>query len=178
MNKILILAIFNVVFLSAKISQHTLPNSTIKKIDKTLADIWPEQDVARTVLTISPTDAKKLSFNPSNNFYKITKNNNIVAYMCLSEANSKIMTFDYMLVFSPELSILKIKMLAYREEYGGEIGSKRWLTQFIGKKDPEQLKFGHDIQGISGATISARNMTNDVQKVMNQIIELKKVGLI
>lgn len=83
-----------------------------------------------------------------------------------------------MVVFKPDLSILKVKVLVYREEYGGEIGSKRWLKQFIGKKDPNKVKFGSDVQNISGATISARNLTYDVQNTMKQIIELKSKGII
>ena len=98
--------------------------------------------------------------------------------MYLSEAKSKISNFDYMVIFKEDLSILKVKVLVYREEYGGEIGSNRWLKQFIGKSNPEKMQFGHDIQNISGATISARNITHDVKKTTLEIIELKKKGMI
>jgi len=57
--------------------------------------------------------------------------------------------------------------LIYREDYGGEIGSKRWLKQFIGKKPSDKLRYEEDIIAISGATISANSMTN----AMNQFLQ-------
>lgn len=156
-----------------------LPKSAIKKMDKTLSSIWPEKVVEKKVITITDIEQKKLSFKPKKNtIYNILSNERPVAYMFLSKAKSKISDFDYMVVYNSDLSILNVKVLVYREEYGGEIGSKRWLKQFEGKSDPEKMKFGHDIQNISGATISARSITFDVKKITKQIIELKKEGLI
>ena len=156
-----------------------LPKSAIKKMDKTLSSIWPEKVVEKKVITITDIEQKKLSFKPKKNtIYNILSNERPVAYMFLSKAKSKISDFDYMVVYNSDFSILNVKVLVYREEYGGEIGSKRWLKQFEGKSDPEKMKFGHDIQNISGATISARSITFDVKKITKQIIELKKEGLI
>lgn len=175
-NVVFIIGVFLVI--TTESFRIDLSKGSIKKIDKTIESLWPEQGVSKQQLLFTNSQLEKLSYKPSNNFFKIIKGENTIAYACVSNAKSKIMTFDYLVVFDSNLSILKVKMLAYREEYGGEIGSKRWLKQFIGKSDPEKLKFGHDIQGISGATISARNMTNDVKKVIERIIELKKVGVI
>ena len=59
-------------------------------------------------------------------------------------------------------------MLIYREEYGGEIGSKRWLKQFIGASSKsEELVYNTDIIPIAGATISVRTMT----KAMNDLLK-------
>ncbi|MDF1672276.1 MAG: FMN-binding protein [Vicingaceae bacterium] len=169
---------FLIVFIGTSFKAQ-LPKSAIKKIDKTLASIWPEQNIKKSEVILNTNDKEKLSFKLNNNtFYSISKNDKHAAYLFLARAKSKISNFDYMVVFKSDLSILKVKVLIYREEYGGEIGSKRWLKQFIGKSDPEKMKFGHDIQNISGATISARNMTQDVKKVMKQIHELKRVGAI
>jgi len=60
----------------------------------------------------------------------------------------------------------------YREDRGGEIGSKRWLRQFIGKSKGEFLKYQKDIAAISGATISVKSMTTEVNKI------LKTVGIL
>jgi len=40
------------------------------------------------------------------------------------------------------------------------------------------MKFGHDIQNISGATLSARSLTEDVKKVVSKIQELKQKEVI
>ncbi len=148
-------------------------------MDKTLAKLWPEQVITKKSININPVTQKSLSFELENNsLFSISSNSNTEAYMILSKGVGKMNEFDYMVVFKKDLSILKIKLLVYREEYGGEIGSSRWLKQFIGKSDPKKMKFGHDIQNISGATISARSLTEDVKKVTRQMIELKAKGII
>lgn len=156
-----------------------LPKSALKKIDKTIASIWPEQPITKNVINIGAEKQVKLSFKLENNLlYQITNNNKPEAYLFLSKAKSKISHFDYLIIYNMDLSIKNVKMLIYREEYGGEIGSNRWLKQFVGKSNPNNMKFGDDIQNISGATISARSMTEDVKKVTQRIKELKEKGLI
>ena len=168
-----------IIALSSVFFSFDLSKSAAKKMNRTLAKLWPEQTITKKSINISPALQKKLSFTLENNsFYSIIKNSKSEAYLFLSKGKGKMNVFDYMVVFKKDLSILKVKVLVYREEYGGEIGSGRWLKQFIGKSDPAKMKFGHDIQNISGATISARSLTEDVKKVTRQVIELKKKGII
>lgn len=162
MNKFLGVILISFLFFS-----FDLPKSSVKKIDKVLAELWPEKKITQTLLNISESK-----------IYKINVEKTPTAYLVLSSARSKISEFDYMVVFDTKLAILKVKVLVYREEYGGEIGSNRWLKQFIGISDPEKMKFGHDIQNISGATISARSITEDVKNVTQQIKDLKSKGLL
>jgi len=71
-----------------------------------------------------------------------------------------------------------MKVLIYREDYGGEIGSKRWLKQFVGKSLNDELNVGQNIKAISGATISVNAMTtavNNVLKSVKILIEHKKL---
>jgi Na+-translocating ferredoxin:NAD+ oxidoreductase RnfG subunit len=145
-----------------------LPNAALKKIDKTLASLWENKSISQQSLKLEG-DLK---------ITKIFANTEFVGYSVLSTANSKADFFDYMIVYKPDLSILTVQVLVYREDYGGEIGSNRWLKQFIGKSKTEEMKFGHDIQNISGATISARSITSGVQKVTDKINLLKKEGKI
>lgn len=174
MKKILL-----IVILSGVLFSFDLPKSAIKKMDKTLAKLWVDQTITKKPINLSPTNQKKLSFKLKNNsLYSILKNSKPEAYLFLSKGFGKMNEFDYMIVYKKDLSILKIRVLVYREEYGGEIGSGRWLKQFIGKTDPEKMKFGHDIQNISGATISSRSLTEDVKKVTRKMIELKRKGIL
>ncbi len=97
--------------------------------------------------------------------------------MYLSEAPSKTAQFDYLVLLDKDLIVLKTKVLMYREEYGGEIGSKRWLRQFEGKKSGDELHYGDNIMAISGATISVRSMTNAMNNLLQslKILHSKKV---
>ena len=72
------------------------------------------------------------------------------------KALSKADTFDYLVLLDPDLIIMKAKVLVYREDYGGEIGSKRWLKQFNDLSTKDSVVYSKDIKGISGATISSK----------------------
>jgi len=168
-----------VIALSVTFFSFDLSKSATKKMDRTLAKLWPEQTITKKPVNMTISNQEKLSFKLSNNtLFRVLNNSKTEAYLFLSKGIGKMNEFDYMVVFKKDLSILKVKLLVYREEYGGEIGSNRWLKQFIGKKDPKKMKFGHDIQNISGATISARSLTEDVKKVVRQMFELKQKGII
>ena len=54
-------------------------------------------------------------------------------------------------------------------DHGRQVGSQRWLKQFIGRKSGEKLVYGEDIDGISGATVSAKSMTLAVSNVLESI---------
>ena len=56
-------------------------------------------------------------------------------------------------------------MIKYREAYGGEVGNKGWLRQFINLNNNSGYNIGKDIDGISGATISVKSMSSGIQKI-------------
>lgn len=94
-------------------------------------------------------------------------------WVYLSQAPSKTAVFDYLIVFDNTFTITHTKVLIYREEYGGEIGQKRWLSQFEGKKPGDELKYRSNVDAISGATISAMSMTRAVNQFFNHLDQLK-----
>lgn len=59
-----------------------------------------------------------------------------------------------------------IEILVYRESYGGEVERASWRRQFHGRRVTDGLRFGRDVDGISGATLSARNVTDGVRKLL------------
>ena len=79
-----------------------------------------------------------------------------------------------MVLFDTGLNVRKAKVLIYREDYGNEIGSKRWLKQFIGKTGADNLKYDVNVDAISGATISANSMTFAMNNLLQSITILKE----
>jgi len=77
---------------------------------------------------------------------------------------SKFDDFDYMVVFDSSNKIKLVRVLIYRENYGGEIGSKRWLKQFIGMTEPKNY-----VDAISGATISVNSMKYSINKLIKSL---------
>lgn len=108
-------------------------------------------------------------------FYQLSVSDSIIGYAIIDMAPSKTALFDYLIVTDIELSILRTRVLTYREEYGGMIGSYRWLKQFIGKKSDSNF---NDIAAISGATISVRSMKKAVIESLEKLHQLQLKELI
>lgn len=107
--------------------------------------------------------------------YKLSANDNIIGYAIIDKAPSKTAQFDYLIVTDTELSIIRTRVLTYREEYGAAIGSYRWLKQFIGKTPQSEF---HDIAAISGATISVRSMKKAIVESLKNLNQLKSKKII
>lgn len=97
-------------------------------------------------------------------FYKVFSSDSLIAHMILDEAPGKVDSFSYMVLFSPEGKIENVSVLQYRENYGGEIASKRFLRQYIGKQNGQEMEYLQDIDGISGATISVRAINHGLKQ--------------
>lgn len=112
------------------------------------------------------------------NLFTIMHENSNVGYLYLGEAHSMKRMFDYIVLFNPDLTIKKSKVLIYREDYGKQIGSQRWLKQFIGMSMNDTPIYGENIDAISGATISASSMTKAIGNVLKSVQILKEKELI
>ena len=111
------------------------------------------------------------------NLFQITAAGKKLGYVYVGVAPSLKKTFDYVVLLNPDLNVKKSKILIYREDHGRQVGSQRWLKQFIGRKSGEKLVYGKDIDGISGATVSAKSMTLAVSNVLESIQVLKDANL-
>ena len=144
-----------------------LPKNLKKKVDKEVKNTFNIEDFSLTNVTFASEITKDLpSKFGEDNLFSVQENNMLLGYVYLSKAPSKTAQFDYLVLLDKDLIVLKSKVLIYREEYGGEIGSTRWLKQFIGKKEGDTLKYGDNIIAISGATISVRSMTDAMNNLL------------
>lgn len=73
------------------------------------------------------------------NLFEITSDGTSLGYVYVGVAPSLKKTFDYVVLLTPELSVKKSKILIYREDHGRQVGSQRWLKQFIGKNRERPL---------------------------------------
>lgn len=145
-----------------------------KKIAKEITAHFETEEFSTEVIKISEmvNNTVKSEFR-KDNLLKISSPKGLLGYAYIGNAPSKTATFDYLVIFDPDFVVVKSKVLIYREEYGGEIGSKRWLKQFIGKSMKDEVRFPGDIDAISGATISVRSMTNAIDNLLKSIKMLR-----
>lgn len=155
------------------------PNRVEKKANKVISKFYETEDFSKRKLSFSEEIQKQIKSDISQgNLFEIIENNQFLGYGYLGNARSKAATFDYLVLFDSEFIITKSTVLIYREEYGGEISSKRWLKQFIGKDSSSQLIYNENIIPISGATISVKSMTNAVNDLLISIAKLQELNLI
>lgn len=166
--------IISIFFLSVFSLGFSIPKKTKKLIDKEILSVFGIESFSKEELYFDEDINKSLLLEfGKENFYRISDNENQIGYFYYGNALSKVDNFDYLVIFDNELIIKKIKILAYREDYGGEIGSKRWLKQFNDLSKEDTLVYGKDIKAISGATISARSMTIAINELLQSIAILQ-----
>lgn len=143
-----------------------------KKVDKVIKSTFEVEEFSFKAKIIDSDIASVLpSKFEADNFFEIKSSDQFLGYAYVAKAPSKTAKYDYLVLLDKNLTIVKAKVLIYREEYGGEIGSKRWLKQFIGKSHGDEFRYGDNIDAIAGATISVRSMTN----AMNDLVQSLKV---
>ena len=152
------------------------PKGVEKKIKKEILSTFNVENYELIPISITSEVNENLE-KPikDSTLFKILSNDALIGYAFVDKAPSKTAQFDYLVLFNEELIIAKTKVLIYREEYGGEIGSKRWLRQFNGKSSSsDDLKAGNNIIAISGATISVNSMTKAVNQLLKNIGKLQE----
>ena len=87
-------------------------------------------------------------------------------WFIVDEVVGKHEMITYALGINPDGSIKQIEILEYRESYGFEVAQASWRQQFVGKTNQAVLKLNKDIQNVSGATLSAKHLTDGVKRLM------------
>jgi len=126
-------------------------NNTEKRAHKTLFKFYGEE------IVLLKTKIKV----PNGTLYEVAGKTDKVY---IGYSPSKFDDFDYMVLFDSSNKIKLVRVLIYRENYGGEIGSKRWLKQFIGMTKPKNY-----VDAISGATISVNSMKYSINKLIKSL---------
>lgn len=148
-----------------------------KSIDKLVQKIWKTENIKRVPIKVP--DSLKHNLSDS---YILLQNDKVIGYACYTtaygcqvggcakpkdelnnEAAQAYETFDYIVVFDANFSIKKIEIAQYPGAYGYQICRRSWLKQFTGKTP--SLKLNEDIDGVSGATVSAQFLIDDLNTV-------------
>ena len=158
----------------------TVPDKVVKKANKVIAKFYETEKFTRDIISISEVEnAATDSEFGKENLFSIKSGGQLLGYGYIGNAPSKTATFDYLVLFDKNFVVVKSKVLIYREEYGGEIGSKRWLRQFDGKSSATpELKYEKDIIPISGATISVQSMTKAMNELFQSLKKLRELNAI
>jgi Na+-translocating ferredoxin:NAD+ oxidoreductase RnfG subunit len=98
--------------------------------------------------------------------WRAQKSGQTIGWVLIDNVVGKHEYITYALALSMEGSVLGIEILSYRESYGDEIRDGEWRAFFEDKIVSDPFKLNEDIPNISGATLSCRNVTNGVKRLL------------
>lgn len=106
-------------------------------------------------------------------FYVGYRGGEVTGYAAIEAATVRTQPATVMVVLNPDRSVRLVEILAFFEppEYRPQ---QRWLAQFGGRRLGPQLRVGSDIQGITGATLSAQALTRQVRKTLAMAAYLER----
>ena len=119
----------------------------------------------KAIKTQVQNQAKQAFYKDKLYYWEISKNDTTMAYAFLDNVKGKSMPITFIVIMNINGTIKNSSIIKYREAYGGEIKNKRWLKQFIGKKNDSTYEIGQEIDSITGATISVNSISKGIRKI-------------
>ena len=101
-------------------------------------------------------------------FFIAKLNNESLGYIVEASGSGRYDQFEFLICIDMSKAVKFVRIINYYSDYGGEISSKRWLDQFKGYQGTT-LKYGEDVQAISGATLSATSIVNRISEIVGQL---------
>ncbi len=97
----------------------------------------------------------------------------VLGHAVIHNVRGKSRPITYMAAVGPDLKLMRVELLVYRESHGGEVRRSSWRRQFVGKDLSSPLRVGRDIRNIGGATISCRAVTAGVRRALAYLSVLR-----
>lgn len=98
--------------------------------------------------------------------WRAERDGHMLGWFIVDDVVGKHEFITYAAAISPEGKVLGIEILSYRETHGGQVREAQWRKNFVDKKLGDTFKLDEDIPNISGATLSCRNLTDGVKRLL------------
>ncbi len=89
-----------------------------------------------------------------------------LGWVIVDEVIGKHEFITYATGISADGHVVGVEIMTYRESKGGQVRDPRWRARFRGKTLADPFKLDRDIPNISGATLSSRNITDGVKRLL------------
>jgi Na+-transporting NADH:ubiquinone oxidoreductase subunit NqrC len=98
--------------------------------------------------------------------WRAERDGKLIGWFLVDEVIGKHEFITYATGIAPDGSVLGVEILSYRETHGGQIRDAAWRRHFAGKTLADPFKLDEDVPNISGATLSCRNVTDGVKRLL------------
>ena len=113
---------------------------------------------------------KKISGTPQRTatpaIWKVSQSGHLVGWVLIDQVIGKHEFITYATGIAVDGSVTGVEIMRYLESYGGQVTNPKWRGRFRGKKLADKFKLNVDIPNISGATLSSRNVTDGVKRLL------------
>lgn len=106
-------------------------------------------------------------FESDKKVYVGMRGDRIDGYAVITNEIGKFEPITFIVKVTPDGKVADVAVMVYRESRGGEVERKRFLHQYLGKKEADPLRINYDIINVTGATMSVRAMSRGVKKVLH-----------
>lgn len=137
------------------------------------AQMFPGAQMTDHTLKLSPDQRDRIKATSGlrqrwdeQKVWRADKDGKLEGWLIVDEVIGKHEFITYAAAISPDGRVLGVEVLSYRETHGGQIREAGWRKQFVGKTVADPFKLDQDIQNISGATLSCRNVTDGVKRLL------------
>lgn len=131
------------------------------------------QSFAAFPVTLTPaqlTQIRRLSGTPQRinqpRIWRALRGNATLGWVIVDEVIGKHEFITYATGISTDGHVLGVEILSYRESKGGQVRDPRWRDRFRGKTLADPFRLNQDVPNISGATLSSRNITDGVKRLL------------
>ena len=98
--------------------------------------------------------------------FKALRGAALLGYAIVVEEIGKHRPITFVVGVRPDGQVNDVAVMAYREAYGGDVRSKRFLVQYHGKSATDGVQPFSDIKNIAGATLSVEAASRAVKKAL------------
>ncbi len=138
-------------------------------LEEIQSHIFPNQKL--TLMPVNVSDAVREKMQDISSVRQKFKTDNIYhtekgGWLVVDEVVGKHEMIKYAVGINADGSVKQIEVMDYVESYGYEVADNKWRQQFVGKTSTDPIKLKKDIDGISGATLSAKHISDGVKRVM------------
>lgn len=134
-----------------------------RKAEKTIREHFGEGYNTSPLLLPGEGISSPELLHPGDCIFNVVAEDEVTGYLLSTRSKGRFDYFDYFVVYSMELEVLEVAVTAYRSTHGAGICQKKWLRQFKGYMGG-QLSLGKEIDAVSGGTLSATSLVNDMQR--------------
>jgi Na+-translocating ferredoxin:NAD+ oxidoreductase subunit G len=131
-----------------------------------------ERVTYRTLVLDGPARARvvrRLGYAPALDRYTVfvaLTQGKVDGYAIIDEEKGLHEPITFATKLSPQGAVERVEIMVYREQRGDEVRDPRFRKQFEGRTSQDEMRIAHDIDAVSGATISSASLTVGVRRAI------------